>query len=58
MSIAAKCSLSLYGLEGPNPKFLMVYEGVWVRSVEVGPGRRIFGKVFGALFGRPDGFGS
>ena len=29
-----------------------------MRSVEVGRGRRIFGKVFGALVGRPDGFGS
>ena len=58
MSIAAKRSFSLYGLEGPNPNFLMVYEGVRVRSVEVGCGRRIIGKVFGAFVGRPDGFGS
>ena len=35
MSIAAKRSFPLYGLEGPNPIFLMVYEGVQVRSVEV-----------------------
>ena len=34
-SIAAKRSFSLYGLECPNPKLLMVYEGVRVRSVEV-----------------------
>ena len=47
MSIAAKRSFSLYGLEGPNPKFLTVYEGVGVRSVEVGRGRRMFGRCLG-----------
>ena len=39
MSIAAKRSFSLYGLEGPNPNLLMVYEGVRVRSTEVDRGR-------------------
>ena len=56
MRIAAKRSFSLYGLEGPNPNFLMVYEGFGWRSVEVGRGRLKVAGVFGAFFGRPDGF--
>ena len=35
----------------------MVYEGVGVRSTEVDRGRPK-SRVFGACFGRPDGFGS
>ena len=42
------------GLEGPNPESWMVYEGVGWRSGKV---VRV-GRVFGAFFGRPDGFGS
>ena len=35
MRIAAKRSFWKYKLEGPNPEFWMVYEGVGVRSAEV-----------------------
>ena len=52
MSIAAKRSFSLYGLEGPNPNCLMVYEGVQLRS---GGGRlrsTEIATVFGTFFGR------
>ena len=55
VSIAAKRSFSLYGLEGPNPNVLMVYVRVRVRSVEVDG---FLGRFWGHLFGRPDGFGS
>ena len=57
MRIAAKRSCPRYGLEGSYTIFLMDYEGFGARSGEVDWNRRIFGKVFGAFLGRPDGFG-
>ena len=59
------------GSQGSNPSIWMIlYIWGWfrvrsvevgwgrLRSVEVGWGRRILEKVFGAFFGRPDGFRS
>ena len=53
MRIAAKRSFRKYRLEGPNPEFLMVYEGVRLRSTEVDRERSSStesAKVFGAFF--------
>ena len=50
MRIAAKRSFWKYRLERPNPKFWMVYEGVGVRSGEVGWSRLKVAGIFWGIF--------
>ena len=57
MRVAAKRSFWKYMSEGPNHSKMVVYEGFRLRSTEVDRGRPK-SRVFGACFGRPDGFGS